>query len=136
MESGVKEGGLSQDKVDQSWARIKEVLSPEDQQILVNLKEHESEELLFEAEMLFGKIEKGDMARLEHNLEELLLELEERSLKNTLGQLMSELQLAEKGQDKVKSDEIITKCQEISLKLSGLGTKRQSHFNARLNSKP
>lgn len=136
MQSGVKDGDLSQEKVDTAWTRIQDVLSPEDQQILINLKEHESEELLFEAEMLFGKIEKGDMVRLEHNLEELLLELEERSLKNTLSHLMSELQLAEKGQDKVKSDEIITKCQEISLKLSGLNKRRQSHFNARISSKP
>lgn len=102
------------------WARIDEMLIPDDGLIVTDLREFEKEELLFEAEMLFGTVEKATT-----ELDSLLTELEERSLKEQLGRFMAELQLAEKAKDKVKSDEIILKCQEISLKLSSLHKKRR-----------
>lgn len=122
------EGKASQDSVDALWLRIDNMLSVEDRKIALELREYEKEELLFEAEMLFGNVEKASI-----ELESLLTELEERSLKGELSRLMTELQLAEKAKDKVKSDEIIAKCQEISLKLSSLHKLRREstkNFNS------
>ncbi len=114
------ESQAPKEKADALWNRIDAMLSPDDQKIAAELREFEKEELLFEAEMLFGTIEKAEI-----ELDSLLVELEERSLKEQLNKLMSELQLAEKDKDKVKSNEIISKCQEISLKLSGLHQLRR-----------
>ncbi len=91
---------------------------------------HEKNELLFEAEMLFGN------TAPDVHLTELMIELEERALKAELTNLMISLQLAEKAQDKVQSDEIIKKCQDISLKLSELNTRRNNRNNGQVNSKP
>lgn len=114
------EGKVAEEKTDAIWTRIKEMLSEDDLRIAENLKNNEKEELLFEAEMLFGNSDKANI-----ELEDMLDELEERSLKSELARFMNELQLAEKAKDKVKSDEIINKCQEISLKLSSLHKKRR-----------
>lgn len=114
------EGKTSVESVDALWSRIDNMLSIDDRKIALELREYEKEELLFEAEMLFGNVEKASI-----ELESLLTELEERSLKGELSRLMTELQLAEKVKDKVKSDEIIAKCQEISLKLSSLHKLRR-----------
>ncbi len=113
------ESQVPKEKADILWSKIDAMLSPDDQQIAAELREFEKEELLFEAEMLFGTVEKAEV-----ELESLLVELEERSLKEQLNKLMTQLQLAEKDKDKVKSNEIISKCQEISLKLSGLHKRR------------
>jgi DNA primase len=109
---------------------VKSFLSKDDQGIADYLIEHEKDELLFEAEMLFG----NDSS--EKHLSELMIELEERALKSELTILMSSLQLAEKAKDKVQSDEIIKKCQDISLKLSELNTRRNNRNNGQVNSKP
>ncbi|MFM2383493.1 MAG: primase, partial [Candidatus Parcubacteria bacterium] len=109
---------------------VKAFLSKDDQGIADYLIEHEKDELLFEAEMLFG----NDSA--EKHLSELMIELEERALKSELTQLMSSLQLAEKAKDKVQSDEIIKKCQDISLKLSELNVRRNNRNHGQVNSKP
>jgi hypothetical protein len=109
---------------------VKAFLSKEDQVIAEYLIEHEKDELLFEAEMLFG----NDSA--EKHLSELMIELEERALKSELTSLMSSLQLAEKAKDKVQSDEIIKKCQDISLKLSELNVRRNNRNYGQVNSKP
>jgi hypothetical protein len=104
--------------------QLNQIIQEDDKALIASLRETQTNELLFEAEMLFG----GDIAHLERNFNEHLLELEERSLKHLLTSYMSELGLAEKAKNKVKSDEIIQKCQEISLKLSELHKKRQHHF--------
>ncbi len=109
---------------------MKSFLSKDDQETVIYLMEHEKDELLFEAEMLFG----NDSS--EKHLSELMIELEERALKSELTILMSSLQLAEKAKDKVQSDEIIKKCQDISLKLSELNTRRNNRNNGQVNSKP
>lgn len=111
------------DKVTIFNDKLHEILSESDRKAAEYLRENEREELLFEAEMLFG-----NAPNLEKHAQDLLFELEERCLKDELAQTMSELSLAEKAKDKVKSDEIIKKCQDISLKLSELNRKRQSHF--------
>lgn len=114
------DGKSDQAKVAEMKAKINAVLSEEDKEVAKLLEEEQRDALLFEAEMLFG-----DVKVAEQQLKELVDELEERSLKESLTRYMSELQLAEKAQDKVKSDEIIAKCQEISLKLSHLHRRRR-----------
>lgn len=109
---------------------MKSFLSKEDQETVAYLMIHEKNELLFEAEMLFGN------TAPDVHLTELMIELEERALKAELTNLMISLQLAEKAQDKVQSDEIIKKCQDISLKLSELNTRRNNRNNGQVNSKP
>ncbi len=103
--------------------RVANILPASDIEIIEELKQSAKEELLFEAEMLYGK-----GTNLISHAEDLLFELEDRSLKEKLGKLMSDLSLAEKAKDRLKSDEIIQKCQEISLKLTELTKKRQKHF--------
>lgn len=118
------EGKVESDKSHKLWEAMQSILSEDDKQIAHSLKESEKEELLFEAEMLYGTKDKAIS-----ELTPLLLELEERSLKGELSRLMNELQLAEKAKDKVQSDAIILKCQEISLKLSNLHkTRRENKF--------
>lgn len=115
---------ISTEQIEFYTSSMNQVLSPYDLEVSETLKLQNAEELLFEAEMLYG----ADPDHLEKNLQELLIELEERSLKQVLTEYMSEIGLAEKVKDKVKSDEIIQKCQKISLKLSELNTKKQNHF--------
>lgn len=77
--------------------------------------------LLFEAEMLF---EGSD--RVDKEAEELIQSLEEITLKERLSKAMSELQIAEKKGDKESSEKLVKECQEISLKLSELNSKRKN----------
>jgi DNA-binding Xre family transcriptional regulator len=50
--------------------------------------------------------------------------VEERFLKYKLSKAMSELHLAEKNHDKIKAENLLKTCQELSTKLSELGAKR------------
>lgn len=84
-----------------------------------NNVEHSSEELLFEAEVLFDGSKKIDK-----DISELLIELEERTLKNKLSRTMMELGLAEKKRDTAKVEELVKICQEISIKLAELNKKK------------
>ena len=77
------------------------------------------EELIFEAEILFA-----GSTKLDDEIAELLFGLEERTLKEQLSKTMLDLQLAEKKGDKVKGEELIKQCQDISLKLTALNKKR------------
>ncbi len=95
---------------------------------IAELRANNRDELLFEGEAFFaqsdGKIE-AQIENLRRHLFDLLYELEERSLKQKLSKHMSELSLAESSRDKVRSDEIIRKCQEISLRLSELHRQKR-----------
>ncbi len=110
------------------WKKDREII--EKIKHIVSLEEYERakqdfdsppEDLVFEAEMLFEGSKKIDK-----DIEELLQELEERTLKDTLSRAMADLNLAEKKKDKAKSEELIRLCQEISIKLSELNRKKQN----------
>ncbi len=77
-------------------------------------------ELSFEAEVLFA-----GSTKLDHDIEELLLEIEERSLKQTLSVLMNNLNKMEKLQKKDEAMEILKECQNVSLKLSEVQRKKK-----------
>ena len=79
-------------------------------------------ELSFEAEVLFAGSSKLDL-----DIEELLLEIEERALKQTLSVLMNNLNKMEKLQKKEEAMEILKECQNISLKLSEVQKKKKSY---------
>jgi DNA primase len=77
-------------------------------------------ELSFEAEVLFA-----GSTKLDHDIEELLLEIEERSLKQTLSVLMNNLNKMEKLQKKDEAMEILKECQNLSSKLSEVQRKKK-----------
>lgn len=113
---------------DDAEARFAQFIQGEDAKPIEDLKANHADELLFEGEAFFAQSD-GNIDQQVENLRrhvfELLYELEERSLKKKLGQYMSELSLAERSKDKVRSDEIIIKCQEISLRLSELHKQKK-----------
>lgn len=76
--------------------------------------EAERSDLIFEVEVLYGK------GNIKDGLEDLFRNLEEDLLKKKLADLMAELQQAERAKDKQRAIAIVTKCKEISEKLSKL----------------
>ena len=76
--------------------------------------------LSFEAEVLFA-----GSSKLDHDIEELLLEIEERTAKQTLSILMNNLNKMERLQKKDEAMKILKECQEISLKLAEVQKKKK-----------
>ncbi len=116
----------TKDEAERNLARF---LDSNEAKVVSEIREASSNELLFEGEAFFGQSEdlsEDPAGNLNKHLFDLLYELEERSLKQKLNQYMSQLSLAESAKDKVKSDEIIKKCQEISLRLSELHRKKRT----------
>lgn len=122
---------------DEAEASIARFILGDDAKAVEELRASEREALLFEGEAFFGQAEDANekpkdsarddlSAHLGKHLADLLHELEERSLKQKLNEYMSQLSLAESAKDKVKSDEIIKKCQEISLRLAELHKKKRT----------
>lgn len=113
---------------DDAEAQFGNFMQGDDAKIVEEFRAKHRDALLFEGEAFFaqseGKIEK-QVENLRKHLFELLYELEERSLKKKLTQFMSELSLAESSKDRVRSDEIIRKCQEISLRLSQIHKQKK-----------
>ncbi|MCF7864888.1 MAG: DNA primase [Candidatus Pacebacteria bacterium] len=99
--------------------KISHILPESDFIYFKHSTENSPEELLFEAEVLFD-----GSKHIEKDMDDLLYELEERSLKHRLSETMMELGLAEKKHDTAKAEELIKICQEISLKLSGLNKRK------------
>ncbi len=81
------------------------------------LKRHEQgkDELILEAEIFFDKSK-----RLNEETEELLVNLEEDSLKAAFGKALAGLSQAEKLKDKDKAKELLERCKELSDRLSKL----------------
>lgn len=77
-------------------------------------------ELSFEAEVLFA-----GSSKLNNDIEELLLEIEERAFKNKLSVLMNSLNKMEKLNKKDEAMQILKQCQELSLKLSDVQRKKK-----------
>ena len=77
-------------------------------------------ELSFEAEMLFA-----GSSKLQIDIEELLLEIEERALKQNLSVLMNELNKLEKLGKKDEAIKVVKECQDISLKLAEVQRKKK-----------
>lgn len=79
-------------------------------------------ELSFEAEVLFA-----GSSKLNNDIEELLLEIEERAFKNKLSVLMNSLSKMEKLNKKDEAMQILKQCQDLSLKLSEVQRKKKSY---------
>lgn len=107
------------ERADRVSGQISHILSAEDAGHFNEELQQESQELLFEAEVLFE-----GSTKLDKDIDELMFGLEERVLKDRLAKIMSELQIAEKKGDKAKAEELLRICQDISLKLSALNGKR------------
>lgn len=98
--------------------QIKEVLPVEDHIRIDSLMSGQSDVLIFEAEML------SDENSLERDVGELLIELEERVLKEDLSRYMNELTIAEKKGEKEQTEMLTKKYQEVYMKLSKLNQKK------------
>jgi DNA primase len=108
------------ERADKAYADISNILTKEDMERLEADLTGQSEELQFEAEVLFE-----GSSMLDRDIEHLMYGLEERMLKDRLAGIMSDLQIAEKKGDKERAEELLKACQEISLKLSALNGKRK-----------
>ncbi len=118
----LKSKGTAEDqaRADKVLADVSAILSPEDSAYFKEDMERAPDELIFEAEILFQ-----GSSKLDEDIQDLLNRLEERTLKDGLSRRMSELQIAEKKQDKQRADELLRECQDISLKLSSLNKRRK-----------
>ncbi len=76
-------------------------------------------ELIFEAEVVYGKA-----SHLKDDIDEMLLNYKTDLLKEQLTTNMKELSLAERSKDEARATEILKKCQELSIQISSL-TKRK-----------
>jgi len=101
-------------------AGLKKVLTEDEMADVERSLETKPEELIFEAELIFN-----GSSKIQEDMDELLLELEERLLKERLSRAMSELQISEKRGDRSKTEEILKICQNLSLELSALNKKRR-----------
>lgn len=100
-------------------SRIKEIVTEEEMAHVNDLMGTDSDVLIFEAEML-----SGDEKNLEKDVEELLDELEDRNLKESLSLRMAELSVAERKGDKEAVQTLTNKFQEISMKIAKLNQKK------------
>jgi DNA primase len=108
-----------EEKASHTLAKIENILTPEEFAELNKLIETVDEGLIFEAEVLFS-----GSGKLQQEIDIMIDLVEERFLKYKLSKAMSELHLAEKNHDKIKAENLLKICQELSLKLSELGRKR------------
>jgi DNA primase len=83
------------------------------------LLEQKSEKLIFEAELLYKGSEK-----LDREINDLLINLEESILKKQFSDVMHEMQLSDKSGDKELSLKLLKSCQNISTKLTELQRRR------------
>jgi len=80
--------------------------------------EKDKDSILFETELIYG----GSI-NLENDLEELILGLEEESLKNKFSQAMNLLQKAERDKDKNNINKYLEECRSLSQKINTLKYK-------------
>lgn len=111
----VKEPVVSGEVLVEEMAKIIKV---EKSDLLSNF-EKEKDDLVFEAEVFYEK-DTG----LKQEVEELLSNLEEESLKDELAHKMKELHLAEMEKDKTKSQDILKDITNINNKIQNLKSKR------------
>ncbi len=84
-----------------------------------SLLEKRPQKLIFEAELLYKGSEK-----LDREINDLLINLEESILKKQFGDTMHEMQMSDKSGDKERSLQLLKQCQEISNQLTALLHKK------------
>jgi DNA primase len=97
---------------------LSEILKKKPEELLTEA-ESAREDLVFEAEVLYGETE-----NLKKEAAELLFNLEEEALKEKLLAKMQELRLAELGQAKEKSDEALREINELNKKIQAIKSGR------------
>ncbi|HEY1037136.1 MAG TPA: DNA primase, partial [Candidatus Paceibacterota bacterium] len=101
--------------------RIGTLLAPDEFSDFKMLVSQPKEELIFEAEVLFQ-----GSSKLSQEIEHMVDGIEDRMLKESLSKAMSDLKIAEGRKDMKKIEELLARCQKISLQLSELNRKRAS----------
>ncbi|OGI66294.1 DNA primase [Candidatus Nomurabacteria bacterium RIFCSPLOWO2_01_FULL_39_18] len=96
---------------------IGQILNVAGNEVLEKVKENK-DDLIFEAEVFYEGLpaQTGDI-NVKKDVEELLRNLKEESLKEELAGKMRELNLAEQAGDKERSSQILKECQEINKKI-------------------
>jgi len=100
--------------VEQYQSKLKEILGD----IFVALKketEAQKNELIFEAELVYGKSQK-----LSEDLNQMLVQIEEDYLKEQFNRVMIELTTAERSKDEAKAMQLLEKCQQYTKRLAEL----------------
>lgn len=101
-------------------AKIERVTGPERLREIEAELSKDKEELIFEAEAIFSGADK-----LEGELNELLMSLEEEQLKQAFTKAMAELGLAERDKDQAKIEQLLKTCHELSQKLNQLSERKK-----------
>ena len=99
--------------------RVREIIGEEQLENLVAELAPFKNELLFEAEAYFGGAE-----GFEHELADLLKNLNRDHVKEEFGKAMRELQEAEKMKDTVRAMELLKRCQELSKQMNELSVAK------------
>ncbi|MEK7095482.1 MAG: DNA primase [Patescibacteria group bacterium] len=82
-----------------------------------------TDELLLEAEIVYGS-KKDDNAHLKKDLDELLLNFEEDVIRQEFAETMAKLAFSEKNKDDKGAEDLIKKCQVLSIRISQLSKKK------------
>ena len=108
------------DKAEEVLGRVQSFLDEISKKYFDDVISKSPTELSFEAEVLFAGSSKLDI-----DIEELLLEIEERSLKQNLSVLMNSLHKMEQLKKKDEAMQILKECQGLSIKLSDVQRKKK-----------
>lgn len=95
--------------------KLREVVGEDEAKNLEETLAPEKETLIFQAEQYYEQ-----STKLEGDIKELFVNLEDEKLKDDLSKRMTELQKAETEKDTAKIEELLKECQRISSRLSAL----------------
>lgn len=115
---GGADGGM--EKSEKMEKEIERILSKDEFTDFKRITYGAPEDLIFEAEILFQ-----GSKRIDKDIEDLLQELEERTLKTHLSDVMAKLGMAEKKKDIAEGEKLLKSVQEISEKLAILNRKKK-----------
>jgi DNA primase len=103
---------------------IKDISAEKYNNLIKNIEPYK-DELLLEAEVTFGSKNINENNKdLIKDLDELLLNFEEDIVRQEFSEAMSELARSEREKDEIRGQELIKKCQVLSLRLSELSKRK------------
>lgn len=107
------------------WSSLQERLSDTTTRLRSQMEPYR-DELIFEAEVVYGTAE-HKLKELSEDFQELIFNFEEDILRKEFSHAMEELAKKERSKDVAQADELIKKCQDISLRLRELLQKKSSN---------
>ncbi len=104
-------------------ATLQKISGDERFKSLLRHSESQAQELLLEAEVTYGTVQKNN-GSLKKELDELLINFEEDVLRQEFAETMAALALSEKNKDEVGARECMKKCQVLSIRISQLSRNK------------